>query len=202
MQGSGQHTPFSLTLLTLGATAYQKVRYVESVPGRSMTQSSVVATDVTPGHDPHRLKRSSLRDNRTAIGMIPTRRVVPLRLAVTVGDDARSIDFEWHLLCSIPCRVWCFSHQMTIEIRRAVVPPYRSAFAQRHLGSMNRTPRRLQCDGVVPSGPNGPSRGHEFADQGFALVLGECRVGRPPESPANYEVPAVGGAGLVSRWRR
>lgn len=32
-QGRGQHTPFSLMVLTLGATAQQKARYAELVPG-------------------------------------------------------------------------------------------------------------------------------------------------------------------------
>ncbi len=32
-QGKGQHTPFSLMVLTLGATAEQKARYAELVPG-------------------------------------------------------------------------------------------------------------------------------------------------------------------------
>jgi transcriptional regulator with XRE-family HTH domain len=32
-QGRGQHTPFSLMVLTLGATAQQKARYAERVPG-------------------------------------------------------------------------------------------------------------------------------------------------------------------------
>ena len=39
-RGRGQHTPFSLMVLTLGATAEQKWRYAELVPGFWMTRSA------------------------------------------------------------------------------------------------------------------------------------------------------------------
>jgi len=50
VRGKGQHTPFSLMVLTLGATARQKERYAELVPGfwvaRSVTAASVDNTDL------------------------------------------------------------------------------------------------------------------------------------------------------------
>jgi transcriptional regulator with XRE-family HTH domain len=38
-RGRGQHTPFSLMVLTLGATAVQKARYAEQVPGFWLTRA-------------------------------------------------------------------------------------------------------------------------------------------------------------------
>ena len=38
-QGKGQHTPFSLMVLTLGATIEQKVRYAQLVPGFWLVRS-------------------------------------------------------------------------------------------------------------------------------------------------------------------
>lgn len=40
-RGQGQHTPFSLMVLTLGATADQKKRYAELVPGFWMARSAI-----------------------------------------------------------------------------------------------------------------------------------------------------------------
>ena len=38
-QGRGQHTPFSLMIVTLGATREQKDRYAELVPGLWLARS-------------------------------------------------------------------------------------------------------------------------------------------------------------------
>jgi len=42
-QGKGQHTPFSLMVLTLGETAEQKARYAALVPGFWLTRSAASA---------------------------------------------------------------------------------------------------------------------------------------------------------------
>lgn len=47
-EGKGQSTPFSLMLLTLGATAEQKARYAELMPGFWLARSAVVV-GVVPG---------------------------------------------------------------------------------------------------------------------------------------------------------
>jgi len=48
-QGRGQHTPFSLMILTLGATRQQKDRYAELVPGLWLARS-VRAVSGDQGH--------------------------------------------------------------------------------------------------------------------------------------------------------
>ena len=40
-QGKGQHTPFSLMLVTLGATVQQRVRYAALVPGYWLARADV-----------------------------------------------------------------------------------------------------------------------------------------------------------------
>jgi DNA-binding XRE family transcriptional regulator len=45
-QGKGQHTPFSLMILTLGTTAEQKARYAELVPGFWLARSAASADGV------------------------------------------------------------------------------------------------------------------------------------------------------------
>ncbi len=45
-QGKGQHTPFSLMLLTLGATSVQKAQYAELVPGFWLARSTSQARRV------------------------------------------------------------------------------------------------------------------------------------------------------------
>ena len=48
-RGHGQHTPFSLMLLTLGATAEQKKQYAELVPGFWLARSATGDGCVMPG---------------------------------------------------------------------------------------------------------------------------------------------------------
>lgn len=45
--GKGQHTPFSLMVLALGANADQKARYADLVPGFWLTRSRVVADEAS-----------------------------------------------------------------------------------------------------------------------------------------------------------
>ncbi len=47
LAGKGQHTPFSLMLLALGATAGQRARYAELVPGFWLSRSGRLSDDAS-----------------------------------------------------------------------------------------------------------------------------------------------------------
>lgn len=82
---------------------------------------------------------------------------------------------------------------MPVEVGRAIVPPDRAAFAQGHLGAIDRFMRGCLCCMIsfAPGCADSTARFHQFLDQTFALIRLQRWIARAPEPPAHHEVASV-----------
>ena len=84
------------------------------------------------------------------------------------------------ILCKVTGEVWC-----------AIVPPDRSAFAQRPFCRINRNARRCDLFKVTLSVTNSAPRVHEFPDKPRALVWLDLWIAFSPETTPHDDIAAV-----------
>ena len=95
---------------------------------------------------------------------------------------------------------------MAVEIRRAVVPPDRTAFAQGDLGRIDSLSSGAEIAIPALGLFYGPTSIHQFGDEPMTTLLRNGWVRGPPQPPGDQEVPAIGrgriGAAAQSGYSR
>jgi hypothetical protein len=77
---------------------------------------------------------------------------------------------------------------MACAVGSAVIPPDRSALAQRNLGGIKGSTPGSQLFGIVLSGTDRPSGVHQFAPESLTEMRRKIWIASAPEAAANDDV--------------
>ena len=86
----------------------------------------------------------------------------------------------------------CVAREVAIVVRLAVLPPHGTALTECSLCGVHARSRRFDLQRVTASNPHGTTSGHELRDERHSFCRIERRIGGPPKSATDDEVPAVG----------